>query len=83
MSKKRGRITPGLGYRLRQLREGKGLTREYVAEKAGIGVRYLAAIELGQKIRVRIRCIVWCALSEFPLTAFFIRNWRKRTQASA
>lgn len=49
MSKKRGRITPGLGYRLRQLREGKGLTREYVAEKAGIGVRYLAAIELGQK----------------------------------
>ena len=49
MSKKRGQITPGLGNRLRQIREQARLTREEVAEKAGISTRHLAAIELEQK----------------------------------
>ena len=49
MSKKRGQITPGLGNRLRQIREQAHLTREDVAEKAGISTRHLAAIELVQK----------------------------------
>ena len=41
MSKKRGQITPGLGNRLRQIREQARLTREEVAEKAGISTRHL------------------------------------------
>lgn len=49
VSKKRGQITPGLGNRLRQIREKEGMTRDAVAESAGISVRHLAAVELEQK----------------------------------
>lgn len=49
MAKKRGQITPGLGRTLRNIREERGYTREWVAERSGIGLRHLAAIELGEK----------------------------------
>ena len=49
MSDKHGQITNHLGAILRTLREGKGLTREWVAEHSDTGLRHLAAIELGQK----------------------------------
>lgn len=49
MSEKHGQITNRLGAILRNLREEKGLTREWVAEHAEIGLRHLAAIELGEK----------------------------------
>ena len=49
VSKKRGQITHGMGNRLRQIRERKGMTRDSVAESAGISVRHLAAVELEQK----------------------------------
>ena len=38
-----------LGSNLRALREEHGLTREQLSERAEIGIRYLAAIELGEK----------------------------------
>lgn len=38
-----------LGNILRTLRDERGLTREWVAEHADIGLRHLAAIELGEK----------------------------------
>lgn len=38
-----------LGSNIRTLREEHGLTREQLSERAEIGIRYLAAIELGEK----------------------------------
>ena len=38
-----------IGSILRDLREGYGLTREQVSERTEIGLRHLAAIELGEK----------------------------------
>jgi transcriptional regulator with XRE-family HTH domain len=46
---KHDQITNRLGAILRGLREEKGLTREWMAEHAQIGLRHLAAIELGEK----------------------------------
>lgn len=49
MSEKHDQITDRLGSILRELREEKGLTREWVAEHSDTGLRHLAAIELGDK----------------------------------
>lgn len=49
MSKKHDQVGSQLGNILRALREERGLTREWVAEYADIGLRNLAAIELGEK----------------------------------
>lgn len=49
MSKKHDQTSGQLGNILRALREERGLTREWVAEHADIGLRHLAAIELGDK----------------------------------
>ena len=49
MSEKHDQITNQLGAILRELREEKGLTREWVAEHSDTSLRHLAAIELGQK----------------------------------
>ncbi len=49
MPKKDALITNGLGAKLRVARENSDLSRELVAERADIGVRYLAAIESGEK----------------------------------
>ncbi len=49
MSKKHDQVGSQLGNILRALREERGLTREWVAEHADIGLRHLAAIELGEK----------------------------------
>lgn len=45
MSKQNGQT----GYYLRKLREEQNLSRELVADRSGIGLRHLAAIELGEK----------------------------------
>ena len=42
-------ITDRLGAILRELRTEKELTREWVSEHSDIGLRHLAAIELGEK----------------------------------
>ena len=49
MSKKYGQITDRLGSILRELREENHLTREQVADRTYIGLRHVAAIELGEK----------------------------------
>ena len=49
MSKKYGQITDRLGNILRELREENHLTREQVADRTDIGLRHVAAIELGEK----------------------------------
>lgn len=49
MAKKHDQANNQLGNILRSLREEQGLTRELVAERAEIGLRHLAAIELGEK----------------------------------
>ena len=49
MSKKYGQITDRLGSILRELREENHLTREQVADRTDIGLRHVAAIELGEK----------------------------------
>ena len=49
VSEKHGLSKKQLGAILRILREEKSLTREWVAERADIGLRHLAAIELGEK----------------------------------
>lgn len=49
MSKKYGQITDRLGSILRELREENHLKREQVADRTDIGLRHVAAIELGEK----------------------------------
>lgn len=49
VAKKHDQINNQHGNILRSLREEQGLTRELVAERADIGLRHLAAIELGEK----------------------------------
>ena len=49
LSKKYGQITDRLGSILRELREENHLTREQVADRTDIGLRHVAAIELGEK----------------------------------
>ena len=48
MAEKHDQTNHQLGNILRALKEEKGLTREWVAEHADIGLRHLAAIELGE-----------------------------------
>lgn len=38
-----------MGKRLEEVREGRGLTREEVAEKAGISTKFLYEVERGKK----------------------------------
>ena len=49
MSEKHDQFENKIGSILRDLREGYGLTREQVSERTEIGLRHLAAIELGEK----------------------------------
>lgn len=49
VSQKDELITDNLGAVLRKARESKGYTREQIAERAGYGVRHIAAIENGEK----------------------------------
>jgi len=51
VSDRAGHVDPRLrafGVRLRTAREERGLTREQLAEAAGVGVRHLARVEAGQ-----------------------------------
>lgn len=60
MVKKDAQITNEPGAILKQQREEKGYTREQIAERVGIGVRHLAAIENCEKnasVSVFIRII--------------------------
>ena len=57
------RITDKMGATLKQKRLEKGLTRETVAERAGIGIRHLAAIENEQRMpSVEVLCRIIRAL---------------------
>lgn len=49
MSKKYGQSGNAVGSKLRDIREESGMTRERVSERTEIGLRHLAAIELGEK----------------------------------
>lgn len=49
VDKKNELITDRLGSIMRELRTEKNMTREWVAEHSDIGLRHLAAIELGEK----------------------------------
>ena len=49
MSKKDAQITDAQGAILKAQREEQGYTREQIAERVGIGVRHLAAIENCEK----------------------------------
>lgn len=60
VSKKDAQITDAPGAILKALREEQGYTREQIAERVGIGVRHLAAIENCEKnasVAVLIRII--------------------------
>ena len=47
MAKRRDPLLRALGARVRQLREGKGLTQEGLADRAGLDRSYIAGIEAG------------------------------------
>ena len=79
VSKKRGQITPGIGNRLRQIRERNGMTRDSVAESVGISVRHLAAVELEQKSASVDTLYHLFVLWVCPPIPCSIRNWMKRT----
>ena len=40
--------------RVKQLREGRGLTQEAFAEKAGLGYKYYQSVEAGRKRDIRL-----------------------------
>lgn len=43
--------------RVKQLREGRGLTQEAFAEKAGLGYKYYQSVEAGRKRDIRLSTI--------------------------
>ena len=40
--------------RVKQLREGRGLTQEAFAERAGLGYKYYQSVEAGRKCDIRL-----------------------------
>ena len=49
MSRKHDQLTNNVGNTLRTMREERKMTREKLSERAELGLRHVAAIELGEK----------------------------------
>ena len=60
--------------RVKQLREGRGLTQEAFAEKAGLGYKYYQSVEAGRKRDIRLstleRLAAACGLELWELLNF-------------
>lgn len=63
-----------MGSKLRDIREESGMTRERVSERTEIGLRHLAAIELGEKNPSASTLSGWFAVLVLLQTEYFIRR---------